>query len=188
MQYYKSMIPPDASKVFEGVAHDVYHWQQKVYDGSFATFEVVKRDDAATVVAIKDDRIVMLREEQPNHSGPYWATPQGHLEKGESPTQAAARELLEETGMVFKTLKLVRLDFIGNHRLEWYSFRFVATDFVSQIAPKPEAGERIVVHEVDFATAQEYAKDNVFASPSVLLSVSSLEELRALPEVKPISA
>lgn len=187
MKYYDSKIPQTATRVFSGIAHDVYHWQQKMFDGSYCTFEMLKREDAATVVAIKHDKIVLLREEQPGRE-PFWATPQGHLEPHEtSPHQAAARELLEETGMTFRSLKLVRVDFIGNARLEWYAYRFVATDFVSQVVPEPDAGERFEMHEVTFEEAQEHARHSIYASPSVLLSVGSLKELRALPEVKPIN-
>ncbi|HEX4662419.1 MAG TPA: NUDIX domain-containing protein, partial [Candidatus Saccharimonadales bacterium] len=159
-EYYQTRIPPTAQRVFSGIIFDIYQWQQKVFDGSFATFEMAKKLDGVSVVAIKNGKIVMLHEEQPLRD-PYWATPGGHMERTDrSPFEAIARELLEETGMTFKSVKLVIVEFIGNTKLEWYAYRFVASDFVSQVAPRPEAGERIVIHEMTFDEACKVSLHN----------------------------
>lgn len=184
--YYRTRVPSVAEKVFSGITFDIYHWQQPLYDGSVTTFEIVKRHDAAAVIAIKDDKIIVLKQEQPLRS-PYWSVPAGHIEPGEVPAEAAARELVEETGMTFKTLKLVEVQFIGDNRLEWYAYRYVAYDLLSQEAPHPDHGEKIEVYEMSLAEAQEKARGSVYASPSVLLRVNSIEELKALPEVQPIA-
>jgi 8-oxo-dGTP pyrophosphatase MutT (NUDIX family) len=103
------------------------------------------------------------------------------------PKAAAVRELLEETGMKFGSLKLVELQSIGNNRLEWYVYRYVATDFIEQVAPQPGSGERIEVFELPLSEAQEKARDNVYAAPSVILSANSVEDIRALSEIRPLS-
>lgn len=36
-------IPDHAELVFKGVLHDVYQWQQEAFDGSFLTFEAIRR-------------------------------------------------------------------------------------------------------------------------------------------------
>ncbi len=36
-------IPPNAKRVFKGIIFDVYQWQQKMFDGSKETFEMLKR-------------------------------------------------------------------------------------------------------------------------------------------------
>lgn len=180
--YYKSRIPETAKKVFEGIAIDVYHWPQKLYTGKVTAFEIAKRLDAVNVIAIKDGKIVMLRQEQPLREA-YWSVPGGHIDRGEDSSRAAARELLEETGMTFKTLKLVEVKFIGNNRLEWYVYRYIASDFDSVVAATPGAGERIEVFELSLAEAQEKARDNIYAAPSIIMAASSLEDILALPEV-----
>ena len=55
-------IPADAKRVFEGVIFDVYQWQQKMFDGSTETFEVLKRPDSVEVIAIKDGKMVVIHE------------------------------------------------------------------------------------------------------------------------------
>ena len=60
------LIPDNASCVFRGVLFDVYQWQQKMFDGSHGTFEMLRRPDTIAVVAIDDDgKIIACHEEQP---------------------------------------------------------------------------------------------------------------------------
>jgi len=184
--YYQSHIPEAAEKVFSGITFDMYHWPQVLYDGTTTTFEMIKRHDAASIVAIKGDKIVMLKQEQPLRPE-YWSVPAGHIEPGEEPHAAAVRELAEETGMTFKTVKLVAVDFIGDNRMEWYVYRYVAYDLESEGELDPGPGEKIEVYEMALAEAQEKARGNVYASPSILLSVDSIENLKALPEVQPLA-
>ncbi len=40
---------PEAKRVFKGVRFDVYQWKQKRYDGTKATFELIKRADSIIV-------------------------------------------------------------------------------------------------------------------------------------------
>ena len=52
---------------------------------------------AARVLLIAGDRVLLINEVL--DGPPYWLTPGGGIEPGESPQQAAARELYEETGL-----------------------------------------------------------------------------------------
>lgn len=65
----------------------------------------------------RDGKILLVRE----HRG-LWSTPGGHLDFGESPAACAAREALEETGMVVSNVHFVAitndvLDDVGKHYL-----------------------------------------------------------------------
>lgn len=60
---------------------------------------------AVIVIDADNGRCVLLLKRGPNGSYPgMWCLPGGHIESGESPEDAAARELLEETGLVAGTL------------------------------------------------------------------------------------
>ena len=59
-------IPPHATCVFQGILFDVYQWQQEMFDGSFRTFEKIRRRTiGAQVIATRGDRIFYSQEQQP---------------------------------------------------------------------------------------------------------------------------
>lgn len=57
----------------------------------------VRRDTARLLVLDPEDRILLFRF-TPGTKPPFWATPGGAVDPGESFAQAARRELFEETG------------------------------------------------------------------------------------------
>lgn len=176
-----SKIPSHAHLVFDGVVFQVFQWDQELFDGSTAVFEAAKRANAVSIIPIIDDKLVVLHEEQPSHP-PRTGFVGGHVDPGEDPLTAAIRELHEETGMTFGSLKLVQVEDIGGSRVDWWDYHFIATDLLRQEKPHQEAGERITLEMTDFATAQKYALDNIYMSNGIMERVDSIEELLALPE------
>ena len=77
-------------------------------DGSVKTFSVLDTSDWAIVIPIleteRGKEFVMVRQWRHGARELSVEFPGGVLEKGESPEEAAARELLEETGYFAKTI------------------------------------------------------------------------------------
>lgn len=178
-----SRIPPDATKVFEGVIYDIYQWPQKLYDGSIATFEMAKHVDAVGIIPIIDDSVMILREEQPR-AVPRICFPGGQIDKGETPYEAAVRELSEETGYRFKNIRLVKIHDLGGPKMDWWIYHFVATDPIEEVPVKLDPGEKIERELVTYKRAQDLAQGNLYMQLWELDQLSSLGEVRALPEVK----
>lgn len=180
------LIPENAERVFKGIIYDVYHWPQKMFDGSIATFEMLKRPDTMKVIAIKDGKIVAIVDEQPSYQ-PKLTLPGGrHDVDSETELDCAKRETKEETGMAFKNWKLI--DVVQNHaKIEQFVYTFIATDFLEETAPHVDTGgEKIQIRYMDFAEAKRIAEEggDKYWPNDMLRRVHSLEELLALPEYK----
>jgi 8-oxo-dGTP pyrophosphatase MutT (NUDIX family) len=62
-------------------------------------------------VVVRDGRIVLVRAKPAPHD---WVLPKGHIEAGETPEQAARREVQEEAGVAAEIIGPIgRLDYIG---------------------------------------------------------------------------
>jgi ADP-ribose pyrophosphatase len=136
-------LNPNGKKVYSGVIFEVYQWPQKLFDGTTATFEQVKRLDSVTIIAVHDGRIVVTREENP-HTKPFLSLPCGFMEKDELPLASAKRELAEEAGLASSDWTLYTTFPIGD-KIVWDEHIFIARDCHGVGAQHLDAGERIEV-------------------------------------------
>lgn len=178
------LVSPQATRVFKGIIFDVYHWQQPRFDGTTATFEMLKRPDTIKIIAVKDGKLVAITDEQPGRE-PKLTLPGGrHDVETETELDCAKRELLEETGMVFGTWKLISAR-QPQDKIEQMVYIYIATDFMSQQPATPDVGgEKITVQLMGFDTARRWAieKDDPYWPVDILRRVTSLDGLLALPE------
>jgi len=145
------LVPENATCVFRGKIFDVYQWQQEMFDGSFETFEMLKRQDTVNVLAIKDEKLVILKQQQPGKAEFYGIPGGRHDDPSETELEAAKRELLEEAGMTFRNWRLIWVlqPFV---KMEWFVYLYLATDFVDRVPQKLDSGEKI---EVQLMTLRE---------------------------------
>jgi len=61
--------------------------------------EIVRRVDAVAIVAVHDDQIVLVRQHRAPAGRALLELPAGKIDPGESPEDAARRELAEECGL-----------------------------------------------------------------------------------------
>ena len=149
------LIPPQAERVFKGQIFDVYQWPQKMFNGSEATFEMLKRPDTVTVIPIVGDKIVTLDEEQP-HTGLRLSFPGGRVDETDpDPLEAARREVKEETGYEFDNWKLVNVT-QPHSKLEWFLFFYLAWDGKKTAEPHLDVGEKINLKELTFDEAKNF--------------------------------
>jgi ADP-ribose pyrophosphatase len=179
-----SLIPDGAERVFKGTIFDVYHWQQEMFDGSFDTFEMLRRPDAVAVVAIRDGKLVVVHEQQPNNT-PWYAIPAGrHDVPGETHLEAAQRELAEEAGMEFTSWRLIDVN-QPVEKIEWFVYVYIATDFKREVPLAHEKGEKINVHLMDLVDYHGLkGKERMRFWSQHLEDAESVDELLALPEFK----
>ncbi|HVY67659.1 MAG TPA: NUDIX hydrolase [Patescibacteria group bacterium] len=166
-------IPKNAKRVFKGEIHDVYQWRQKMFDGSYATFEAIKRPDTVIIIATAGNKLVMQKQRQPG-TGWFISNPSGRMDvPGEKPKEAALRELLEETGMrpgrLFLWKKIKR-----NDKIQQTIHFFVAQDCHKVAAQNLDSGEKI---KLFYLSLDDYLK--LADNPSAHLQESVVDMLRA---------
>ncbi len=145
---FSMKIPQQAKRVFQGIIFDVYQWQQKMFDGSEATFEMLKRPNTVQVIAARGESILIGEEEQPNYAKCLTLFG-GRVEAGETELNAAKRELLEEAGLASEDWMLYRMD-EPVLKLDWQIHTFIARDCRTVADQQLDSGERISIKEVSF--------------------------------------
>ena len=145
----KNKLPKNAKRVFKGEIFEVWQWPQKMYDGSTETFEMLKRPDTAVVIPVVGDKILILTQAQPNRPKAFYSIAGGRRGKGETPLNAAKRELLEETGYVSRDWKLWNsVDPVG--KMVWTVYTYIARDCIFWQSPRPDAGEKVSAKLISF--------------------------------------
>lgn len=89
-------------KIFSAVTLDV-----DLPDGSRGYREIVRHHGGCGVCAVRDGRICLVRQYRVALGRHTLEIPAGKIDGGEEPAACAARELLEETGLVAESLELV---------------------------------------------------------------------------------
>ncbi|MBR3230956.1 NUDIX hydrolase [Candidatus Saccharibacteria bacterium] len=177
------LIPKNAKLVFSGKIFDVYQWPQELFDGTTETFEMLSRKDTVKIIAIKDGKIVITRQKQPRKKW-FYDFPGGRNDSPkENELDAAKREMAEETGMVFRSWRLIeaRQPFV---KIDWMVYTFLATDFVAQGSQNLDGGELIEVEEVSFAQLKKLANtERRFLENKIIKAADSLDDLLNLPAV-----
>jgi ADP-ribose pyrophosphatase len=140
-------IPKHAKLAFRGQTVSVYQWRQKMFDGSYETFEAIKRAYTVQMIPVVGDKVAIVHEEQPG-VGSWWGLVGGRMDEGEKPAHAARRELLEETGLVPKKLKLLRTFNVPHSQVDWNVYLFLANGCRKVAEQDLDAGEKITVHYV----------------------------------------
>lgn len=141
-------IPKEAKLVFKGVLYEVWQWQQEMFDGSFATFERLKRPNTVQVIVTVGDKILIEDQEQPARR-PFISLPGGRVDEGEDPLTAAKRELLEETGYVSDDWDVWN-EQRPSGTMEWTVYTYIARNSVAKQTPHLEPGEKIKTRLIDF--------------------------------------
>ena len=156
-------IPKNAKRVFKGIMFNVYQWKQKMFDGSKKTFEMISRAPSTDVIAITNNKILVLMQEQPTKPL-FPSLPGGKIEKRHSHLETAKRELMEETGYEAKKWKLLG-EWFGASKLFYHESVFIAKNCKKVREQKLDSGEKIKVTFVSFDNFLKLCRNPRFTAP-----------------------
>jgi len=151
----------DAKMVCDGVLFKTWQWEQELYDGSKTIYESLSRNDTVTMLAITEDKkLIMTKQSQPG-SKMFWSFPGGIQDDGESVLQASKRELLEETGFASDDWYFLFAEQFSG-KIDWANFYLVAKNCKLVSAQNLDAGEKIALEFFDFKQLDELIKTQDF--------------------------
>lgn len=175
-------LPPDAKLVFQGKIFGVYQWEQEMFDGSYETFEVLKRPDTVEVIATSGERIYLTHQSQPNKHD-YYGLLGGRVDKGEEPHAAAKRELLEESGMISESWELFK-SYQPVHKIDWSIHTYIAKNCKKVSEQKLDAGEKIEVQECNFEEFIEIVLSEKYWGTELALDILRMKDNGTLESFK----
>lgn len=173
------LIPDIASKVFMGKIFDVYQWEQRLFDGSTTTYEMLRRPDTVLVIALDDDdQVIVMREQQSGLPPREVRVPGGKVNVDDESTLAAVqRELFEETGIRMKQWVFAEV-VQPEIKLEWFIHVFVARGIASTGMAQTDAGEKIDLGRMSYEVLRQDNFDR--RRVSIFEKITTTEQLKAL--------
>jgi len=94
-------------KIYEGKILTLFKDSVELEDGRNTTREIVIHTDAACILPVKDDNVILIKQFRYPLSNNIIEIPAGIIERGEDPCSAARRELKEETGYVSNNMQKI---------------------------------------------------------------------------------
>ena len=170
-------IPQHADKVFAGRLFSIYQWREHLFDGTETIFEMAQRPDNVVVLAIdRSGKILVTRQEQPGIADVFHDFPGGRIEPGERRSEAAARELLEETGFAAERMELIH-EFQPSDRVDSLTSVFRATGLAEIGNPLPDSGERVTVLWMELNEIHQRALANNRLAILPIMLARSIDDL-----------
>jgi len=115
--------------------------------GAVETYHALEVADYVSVVAVTPDRrLPIVRQYRPALESFTWELPAGLVDPGEDPAAACRRELLEETGLVSRSVKLLGVASPDTGRLSnrIHSFFVETGEPAAGFQPEPGLTVRLV--------------------------------------------
>lgn len=160
-----------------------YDWVKNPRNGKSMKAVVLETPDWVNIVALTlEKKIVVVKQYRFGISKVTVEIPAGIIEKGETPEQAAVRELEEETGYTASRWKYLgwaeaNPAFLNNVCHHWLALDVVKTD-----SPHLDEGEDLSMTELSLERVRNEIEQGTMRNALSLLALSRVFDLRDLKQ------
>jgi len=161
---HESLSKPEWT-VEESITEYTTGWYQGGYDlvrqpdGSTKRYYWAELATAVVVVAVQDEQVIFVEQYRPTIRETQFELPAGVVESGESFTQAAKRELQEETGFAAESTALLESFWCSTGVLR-HRRGFVYCSDLQPVNQSLDENEFLSVHSVSIENAIEVARQS----------------------------
>ncbi|NHN28807.1 NUDIX hydrolase [Paenibacillus agricola] len=156
--------------IFQGKIISLQVDTVRLPNGNIATREIVKHPGAVAVLAIVDDRMLVVEQYRKPLERNQIEIPAGKLDAGEDPLDAAKRELEEETGYSCDTLKLISSFYTSPGFADEIIHLYVAEQLIKGEAHLDE-DEFLDVESITLDQAQQYMREGRISDAKTITAV-----------------
>ncbi len=161
----------NSTQVYKGKVFNVRQDQVRMPAGKIVSLDIVDHNGAVAVVPVDElGQIWFIRQYRYAAGQELLELPAGVLEEGESPDEAAGREIREEIGMAAGELKRVGGYFLA----PGYSTEYLHVFLARQLSPSPlpqDEDELIVVEKVPVEKAYKMAQSGQLSDSKSLAAL-----------------
>ncbi len=157
-----------------------YDWIENPRNQKVLQALILQAPDWVNVVALTpDEKIVAVRQFRFGIRRQSLEIPAGLVDPGETPLEAARRELAEETGYTASEWKSLGWSYANPAFLTNRAHHFLATGVRRTQAPQPEDGEDIMCTELTLDEARRAIQAETMRNAMTLLALSKVFDMRA---------
>lgn len=166
-----------SEEIFKGKIFTVKKDTVKLPDNSEASREVVTHHGGAGIIAVDDDRnILLVRQYRKGVEREVLEIPAGKLEKNEDPKKCCERELLEETGYAAGTITDLGKIYPTPAYCSEIIHIYMATDLIKK-EQKLDSGEFLEVIKVKLDKAYDMVLSNKIRDAKTVVAVLKAKQM-----------
>jgi ADP-ribose pyrophosphatase len=159
-----------SQSIFQGKIISLQVDTVRLPNGNTATREIVKHPGAVAVLALVDDRMLVVEQYRKPLERNQIEIPAGKLDAGEDPLDAAKRELEEETGYSCDTMKLVCSFYTSPGFADEIIHLYVADQLTKGEAHLDE-DEFLDVESITLEQAQQYIREQRISDAKTITAI-----------------
>ncbi|WP_409346514.1 NUDIX hydrolase [Paenibacillus sp. MBLB4367] len=156
--------------IFQGKVISLQVDRVKLPNGETATREIVKHPGAVGVLALIDDKMIVVEQYRKPLEKSQVEIPAGKLDPGEDPQHAALRELEEETGYRCESLKHVCSFYTSPGFADEILHLYVAERLTKGVA-NPDEDEFLECEAITLDQAQRYIAEKRISDAKTITAV-----------------